>query len=153
NLRPETVDLRAIIERAIQTARHEITAARHDFSSRMPKEPVWIKGDALRLEQIFANLLDNSAKYTNPGGTILLTLDIASHEGEKAGREAIVRIRDNGMGIEPQQLKQLFKFFSREDVSYARRHDGLGIGLSLVKGLVELHGGSVEAQSEGTDKG
>jgi PAS domain S-box-containing protein len=152
-LRRKTVDLRSIIEHALESEQHTITAARHDLSLSLPSEPVWMDGDAIRLEQIFANLLHNAANYTDPGGRIALTLELDDHQNGPAPKQAIFRIRDTGVGIPREQLSKIFELFARVDTSYARPIEGLGIGLSLVKSLVELHGGTVQADSEGIGKG
>src|SRR5207245_711091 len=110
-------------------------------------------GDPIRLEQIFANLLHNAANYTEPGGRIELTLEIDDHQNRPAPKQAIVRIQDTGVGIQPGQLTKIFQLFARADTSYTRPTEGLGIGLSLVKSLVELHGGTVRADSEGIGRG
>ena len=152
-LRREKVDLRSIIEHALESEQHTITTARHDLSMSLPSEPVWMDGDPVRLEQIFANLFHNAANYTDPGGQITLTLEIDDHRNGPTPRQAIVKIRDTGVGIPSEQLTKIFQLFARADTSYTRPTEGLGIGLSLVKSLVELHGGTVRADSEGMGKG
>ncbi|MGH7779032.1 MAG: CheR family methyltransferase [Candidatus Binataceae bacterium] len=152
-LRRETIDLRLAVAQAIEIEQNGITAAHLNLSIDLPSEPVWIKGDALRLEQIFANVLDNAVKYNNPGGQIELTLKISDAASNRAGSEAIVRVQDTGVGIQPEQLAKVFEFFARGDVSDARRTGGLGVGLSLVKNLVELHFGTIEVYSAGSGKG
>jgi signal transduction histidine kinase len=111
-----------------------------------PTVPVVIQGDPHRLGQVFSNLLSNSAKYTDPGGTITLTLDCQ-------GGEAEVSVRDTGIGIPPHALEQVFEMFSQVRPDDARSEGGLGIGLSLVRTLTQLHGGSVSASSEGPGTG
>jgi two-component system CheB/CheR fusion protein len=150
-LRREVLDLRKVIQRAIETERHEITAAQHVLSTRLPNTPVMVEGDQIRLEQIVTNVLNNAIHYTDPGGQIALSLEVDSHKAES--REAILSIKDSGIGIPPEQLDQLFKLFARGEASHTRNRWGLGVGLSLVKGLVELHGGSVEARSAGAGQG
>ena len=152
-LRHEMTDLRTAVEHAIETEQPGITAAQLDLSTNLPSEPVWIEGDALRLEQIIANLVDNAVKYTDPGGRIELTLEVADPSNGHGRREAIVRVLDTGVGIEPDQLSKVFEVFMRGEVSSTRRTNGLGIGLSLVENLVELHSGTVEAYSAGPGKG
>jgi CheY-like chemotaxis protein len=113
---------------------------------RLPDAPVFVEADPTRLSQIILNLLHNSAKYTEPGGHILL---IAASEGD----EAVIRVRDNGIGIQFELLPDIFDMFAQTVISEKRGQGGLGIGLSLVKKLVEMHGGRVEAHSEGEGKG
>jgi two-component system, sensor histidine kinase len=129
-----------------------LTAAQCDLSIKLPSQPIWIEGDAVRLEQVFANLLDNAVKHNQPGGRIDLTLETASSR-DQAGMQAIVRIQDTDVGLQPDQLSKIFEFFARVDVAPARRTSGLGIGLSLAKNLVELHSGTIEASSPGLGKG
>jgi two-component system CheB/CheR fusion protein len=147
-LHREAIDLRAAIEHATEMEQPRITAARLSLSTNLPSEPVWIEGDALRLEQIFANLVDNAVNYNQAGGRIELRLEVAEPQ-----REAIVRIQDTGIGIQPDQLSKIFEFFARGDIAPARRTNGLGIGLALTKNLVELHSGTIEAFSQGPGQG
>src|SRR5204863_9877097 len=112
----------------------------------LPAEPVRVQGDPVRLAQVLANLLNNAAKYTEDGGQIWLTV-------ERADGEAVCRVRDTGLGIPPEMLASVFDLFTQVDRSLDRSQGGLGIGLTLVKRLVELHGGSVEATSAGTGTG
>jgi CheY-like chemotaxis protein len=109
-------------------------------------EPLWIDGDLTRLAQVFANLLNNSAKYTEPGGHITLA-------AQREGSDAVVSVRDTGIGIRAEMLPRVFDLFSQADRSPERSQGGLGIGLSLVKSLVQLHGGSISARSEGLGRG
>jgi PAS domain S-box-containing protein len=152
-LRRETIDLRAAIEHAVEMEQPRITAAQLNLSTNLPSEPVWIEGDALRFEQIFANLVDNAVNYNEPGGRIGLTVEVANPSSGQALREAIVRVQDTGIGIQPDQLSKIFEFFARGDVAPARRTTGLGIGLALAKNLVELHSGTIEAFSQGPGQG
>jgi PAS domain S-box-containing protein len=145
-LHKEPVDLATVIARAIETSRPVIDARRHELTVTLPRAPLRLAADATRLAQVFSNLLNNAAKYTREGGHIALTVE--PHPGE-----AVVRIRDNGMGIPADLLPQLFELFIQGDRSLARSEGGLGIGLTLVKNLVEMHGGRVEARSDGRDKG
>ena len=115
-----------------------------------PPEPVPVDGDATRLAQVVSNLLNNAAKYTDEGGRIDLAVERA---GEGDGAEAVLRVRDSGRGIDPAALANLFELFYQVDRNLDRSEGGLGIGLSLVKSLVEMHGGRVEAHSEGRGKG
>lgn len=140
------VDLRAIVEQAVETVQATIAERHHRLTMALPETPVWAHGDATRLQQVLGNLLDNAAKYTAPGGDITLTLQ---HDGE----EAVLSVRDSGEGLSPETLASVFELFSR--VPQRNRHDpgGLGIGLAVVKQLVELHGGRVHADSGGLGLG
>ncbi len=141
-LRKGPVDLAAVASSAVETSRPLLVEKRHEFTLSLPDEPVMLEADAARLAQVFANLINNAAKYTEPGGRIELT-------AEKRGGEAVVTVRDNGLGIPEEMLPAVFTLFTQLDCKMERTHGGLGIGLTLVKRLVELHGGAVEAHSEG----
>jgi PAS domain S-box-containing protein len=145
-LRTEPVELRAAVESAVETAQPLIDAQGHALAVSLPAGPVWLEADAVRLSQVIANLLTNAAKYTEPGGRI----DLAA---ERVGDEAVVRVSDTGIGIEPELLPRVFEPFVQEGRSAARAQGGLGIGLTLVRGLVQMHGGSVSAHSEGPGRG
>jgi CheY-like chemotaxis protein len=112
----------------------------------VPSEPLYVQGDPVRLTQIFGNLINNSYKYTSPGGRIIV-------KAERDGDDAVVSVRDTGIGIPRDQLENIFDMFTQIERSLERSQGGLGIGLSLVKRLAELHGGSVEAKSEGEGMG
>lgn len=145
-LRTEWCDLREIVAGSIEIARPLFADGRHYLSVLLPPDPVSLRAHPARLQQILTNLLTNAAKFTPPGGQISLIVDAL--EGELQ-----IRIRDNGIGIEPQLLPHIFDLY-RQGNARARRHrDGLGIGLALVKSLVELHGGSVAAYSDGPGRG
>jgi len=131
---------------AIETARPLIDAEGHDLVVSLPQRPISLNADVTRLAQVFSNLLVNSAKYTPPGGRIWLS-------AKQDNRAVTVSVRDNGIGIPPVFLENIFDMFSQVDRSIERRSGGLGIGLALVKGLVEMHGGTVSATSEGEGKG
>jgi PAS domain S-box-containing protein len=145
-LRAEPTDLGTVIRNAVEVSRPIIEQSRHELSLCLPTEPVPLTGDVVRLSQVFANLLNNAAKYTEPGGRISVKATVA-------GDRAVVAVRDNGVGIPPTALPRLFDIFSQVAAHQERSQGGLGIGLSLVRGLVELHGGSVEAQSDGPGTG
>jgi len=151
-LQKETFDLTAIVRHAVDTSRSFIDARRHQLTMTLPTTPVWIEADFTRLEQVISNLLNNAAKYTPEGGSIWLTVEQFS-TGPGRPMEAVVRVRDTGRGIEPPAMKSLFEMFYQVDPSIDRSNGGLGIGLSLVKTLVEMHGGRVEAHSAGHAKG
>jgi PAS domain S-box-containing protein len=145
-LRREHVRLDAAINSAIETSEPLIRAGNHRLVVTLPEEPLLLDADPVRLAQIFANLLNNAAKYSDKGGRIEIT---ARREGD----DALVTIRDSGDGIAPDQLTKLFEIFTRGERSSRRNQSGLGIGLALVRRLTEMHGGSVEATSEGVGKG
>ena len=152
-LRRETLELQPVLARAIETTRSMIEARRHRLSVGTPVAPVIVDGDATRLEQVFANLLNNAAKYTPEGGEISVTMDVAPAEAAGAASQVAVRVRDTGMGIAPDMLPQVFELFTQADRSLAHSQGGLGIGLSLVRSLVQLQGGRVTAHSEGLGRG
>jgi signal transduction histidine kinase/CheY-like chemotaxis protein len=142
----EPLDLGAILQSVVDTARPVMEASRHELALTVPDEPVSVSGDLVRLTQVFSNLLTNAAKYTNPGGRIQIALD------QEDGR-ARVSVRDNGIGLAPEQLTTIFDMFTQVDRSNRRAQGGLGIGLTLVRSLVQLHGGQVEAHSAGPGMG
>jgi signal transduction histidine kinase/ActR/RegA family two-component response regulator len=145
-LQCERVDLRAIAELAIEASQPFITAGHHDFQAEIASEPVWVDGDASRLSQVIINLLNNAAKYTADGGQLRLRLwstDI----------HAFVCVQDNGVGIPSNMLDEVFDMFTQVNGALDRAQGGLGIGLSLVRRLTELHGGEVVAASEGLGRG
>jgi signal transduction histidine kinase len=139
-------DLGAIVRSAIETSRPHIEAARHGLSVELPDQPLETDGDPVRLAQVFANLLNNASKYTRPGGQIEV---VAQAEPEWL----VVRVRDTGEGIPPEMLGKVFGLFTQVTHPAERHQGGLGIGLSLVEGLVRLHGGTVEARSAGIGHG
>jgi len=145
-LRTDVIDLRDAVGRSVETARPHIEGSRHELSVSVPEGPLWLHADSARLEQVLANLLNNAAKYTEPGGAIEL---VAAREGD----DAVVRVRDSGIGIAPELLPRVFDLFTQADRSLDRSQGGLGIGLTLVRRLVELHGGSVSASSRGLGRG
>jgi len=140
------VDLRAIAELAIEASQPFIAAGQHDFRADLPDGPVWVDGDASRLSQVIINLLNNAAKYTAEGGQVRLTLS-SEHTG------AVVRVQDNGVGIPPEMLEEVFDMFTQVNRTLDRSQGGLGIGLSLVRRLTEMHGGEVTADSKGLGHG
>jgi CheY-like chemotaxis protein len=121
-------------------------ARKHDFSVSLPTEPIWVEADPARLEQILVNLLNNAAKYTDVSGLIRMSV-------QQEGGEAVIRVRDNGVGIDPAMLPRIFDLFTQVDGSLGRSYGGLGIGLALVRTLVEMQEGWVQARSEGLGKG
>jgi signal transduction histidine kinase len=146
-LRKESADLTEMVRNAIEACRPLLQERKQQVTVVLPSEPIWVEGDATRLEQIFANLVNNAGKYTPPEGRIDITLT-----REETG--AVVRIRDTGAGIPREMLHRIFEPFVQVDPSLHRvQQGGLGIGLMLVRRLLEMHGGSVSAWSEGPGKG
>ena len=145
-LRREHVPVEAIVESALETCRPLIEASHHTLTVTMPPGPVYIDGDPTRLGQALSNLLNNACKYTNPGGE--LSLDVA-----REGATAAIRVHDTGIGLSPDALTRIFDMFAQQDAASDRSRAGLGIGLALVKGFVELHGGTVTARSHGSGGG
>jgi PAS domain S-box-containing protein len=145
-LRKERVEVRAVVESALETSRPLIEQSGHRLTVSLPDSPLMLDADPTRMAQVLSNLLNNAAKYTDGGGTIVLT-------ARRQGHEALIEVQDDGIGIAPEALPRLFEIFSQVDRSLGRAQGGLGIGLSLVRGLVELHGGSVSADSEGLGRG
>ena len=143
-LRSEPVAVGAIVARAVETTRPLIALHRHELSVAMPPEPVWLNADAARLEQVLVNLLTNAAKYTEDGGRIRLSVE---HEQHALPPMVAIKVRDTGIGIAPDLLPHIFDLFTQAERSLHRAEGGLGIGLSLVQRLVELHGGTVTASS------
>ena len=146
DLKKQRVELAAVVQSAVETSRPLIEQAGHEFSVTLPSAPIHLDADATRLAQVFSNLLNNSAKYTEPGGRIWLVAEVV-------GDEVSVRVRDNGLGIPAEALPRLFQMFSQVDRNMERAQGGLGIGLTLVRRLVEMHGGTVEAHSDGPGRG
>jgi len=145
-LRKERLDLAAVIESALETSRPLIEAARQELVVHLPTDPLWVAGDLTRLAQAVSNLLNNSAKYTPEGGHLWLTV-------ERRGDQAQIRVRDDGMGIPSEMLPKIFDMFTQVDRNLKQSQGGLGIGLTLVRRLIEMHDGTVEAASEGVGRG
>ena len=139
-------ELTSIIGAAIETARPILDTKHHTLVLELPSEPVQLQADVVRLAQVFSNLLINAAKYTDPGGRIQL-------RAFQQDDQVVVSVRDNGIGISADMLPRVFNMFFQSHSALARAEGGLGVGLSLVRGLLALHGGSVEARSEGTGRG
>jgi len=146
DLRRAPVELAAVLRTAVETSRPLIDAAGHALTVDAPAELLVVDGDAVRLAQVFANLLNNAAKYTDPGGAVRLA-------ARRDGADAVVTVRDTGAGIPAEMLGRVFDLFTQIDRSDTRAQGGLGIGLTLVKSLVELHGGRVAVRSDGEGKG
>jgi CheY-like chemotaxis protein len=145
-LRRNAVELKVILENAVQTCRPLIEAREHEFSVSLTPQPIWLDADQTRLEQVMVNLLNNAAKYSNHKSKITVTV-VREHN------QAVLRVRDTGVGIPPDLLPHIFDMFTQADRSLDRSQGGLGIGLTLVQKLVELHEGSVRASSEGVGRG
>jgi signal transduction histidine kinase len=145
-LQRERIDLREVVSNAIQTLESDIGQRNHRLTLSLPDAPIWLLADPGRLEQVFVNLLANASKYTDPGGELTVV-------GSVHDDQAVVRVRDSGMGIAAAVLPHLFDLFWQADAAVARSQSGLGIGLALVRNLVESHGGIVMAQSAGPGQG
>jgi signal transduction histidine kinase len=137
-LQREPVELAFAVESAADSSRPLIDARKHTLEIHLPSERLQVEGDPVRLSQVVLNLLNNAAKYTPEGGKIRLTI-------EREGEQALIRVRDTGLGIPADLLPRIFDLFTQGDRSLDRAEGGLGIGLTLVRRLVEMHGGSVEA--------
>jgi PAS domain S-box-containing protein len=145
-LEKQPLDLASVLDQALETNRSLIDSRRHELTVAKPMQPAHVAGDRIRLVQVLSNLLENAAKYTDPGGRIWVSLE--SNE-----RDAVIRVRDNGRGIDPGELDRLFDLFHQAGRTLDRSEGGLGIGLSLVRSLVTLHGGRVSAFSAGHGQG
>jgi signal transduction histidine kinase/CheY-like chemotaxis protein len=145
-LRKELMDAAAILDRARDSAAPAITARGHKLTTRYKPRELWLECDPTRMEQIVLNLLMNAAKYTPPGGRI----ELSAH---RLDGEILITVQDNGIGILPGRLPEMFQLFAQGERSIARSEGGLGIGLTIVQKLVEMHGGRVEAYSEGLNRG
>jgi PAS domain S-box-containing protein len=140
------VQLNEVVKRAVESVQHVIDARQQNLSLSIPQEAIWVDADANRLQQAFSNVLNNAAKYTDRSGRIWMLV-------ERVGNEAFVKVRDNGAGIATEMLDRIFELFIQADRSLDRSQGGLGIGLTLVRRLVEMHGGKIEALSQGIGHG
>jgi CheY-like chemotaxis protein/two-component sensor histidine kinase len=145
-LQKEPIDVATIVAFAVETSRPMIEILHHRLSIVLPPGPVIVDADSLRMAQVLSNLLNNAAKYSKSGGQIRLAVTVE-------GSEAVFRVRDRGIGIPPEMLAQIFDLFTQVDHSLDHSQGGLGLGLTLVRNLVEMHGGSVSAHSEGLGQG
>jgi CheY-like chemotaxis protein/two-component sensor histidine kinase len=145
-LRRERIDLGTVLRGALEAARPLIDSLKHTVTLELAPQPLWIDADAMRLTQVVLNLLNNAAKYTPSGGQIRAQV-------ERGNGEALISVRDSGIGIAAEHLHSVFEMFSQVAPALERSQGGLGIGLALARGLVELHGGHVEAHSEGSGRG
>ncbi|MDQ3041475.1 MAG: ATP-binding protein, partial [Acidobacteriota bacterium] len=146
NLKKERIELKTAIELALETSRGLIESSGHQLTISLPEEFIYLDADLTRISQILLNLLNNAAKYTQPGGKIWLT-------AEKEANEAVVSVRDTGTGIPPEMLSNIFEMYSQIETASSQTRSGLGIGLNVVKKLVEMHGGTIQAFSKGENKG
>jgi signal transduction histidine kinase len=145
-IRTAPIEAQAAIRDGIETVRPYVESRSHTLEVELPPQPVWVEGDRTRLAQVFANLVHNAAKYTEPGGRI--TVSLAQEDGD-----AVVRVRDNGIGLDPESIASIFEMFVQVDRSLERGQAGLGVGLTLSRQLVGLHGGKLSAQSPGAGQG
>jgi signal transduction histidine kinase len=145
-LRRERVDLRTVLSDAVETLEWDLKGRSHRLSLTRPESSVWLVADGARLEQVFVNLLGNASKYTEIGGELALSLHVSDGS-------AVVRVQDSGIGIAPEALTHIFDLFVQADTAAPRSGSGLGIGLALVRAIVESHGGSVTAVSAGLGEG
>ena len=145
-LQQDRFDIREIVERAVDSARPLITQRGHQLFVSLPVNPIWLHADSARLEQVVVNLLNNAAKYTEEGGKIRLTV-------RQEGDEMVLSVQDTGVGLAPEAISHIFDLFTQADRSLDRAQGGLGIGLALVHRLVEMHRGTVSAQSAGLGEG
>jgi CheY-like chemotaxis protein/two-component sensor histidine kinase len=146
DVRKQHIELAAVVESAVESSRSLIQECGHELNVSLPPQPVYLDADPVRLSQVFLNLLNNAAKYTKQGGHIWLT-------AERQGSDAVVIVRDSGIGIPGHMLSRIFDMFVQVDRSLERSQGGLGIGLTLVRRLIEMHDGSIEARSYGPDEG
>ncbi|MGV3591326.1 MAG: ATP-binding protein [Gammaproteobacteria bacterium] len=146
DLRRERITIQSAIGATVESSRWQIDAQRHEFDIALPDEPMWVEADPTRLTQVISNLLSNAAKYTPPGGSIALS-------ATRDGTTAFVTVTDNGIGIPPDMTERIFEPFTQSDVSKQHSRGGMGIGLSLVKRLIEMHGGCVTVRSAGVGHG
>jgi CheY-like chemotaxis protein/two-component sensor histidine kinase len=145
-VRKERVELAAVMRTAVEATRPLVDEQRHELNVTLPATPILLDADPTRLAQVFSNLLNNAAKYSESDGRIAFA-------AERLGNEVIVRVTDAGIGIAAEDLPRIFEMFTQVDMEIERSRGGLGIGLALVKGLVEMHGGTIEARSGGSGKG
>lgn len=145
-LRRSEVALASVVQLAVEVAKPLLEASGHELIIELPEEPVYLDADGARLVQLFGNLLNNSCKYTRPDGTIWFT-------AERTKNDVVVKVRDNGAGIPPDKLGRIFDMFMQVEATAGKSQGGLGIGLTLVKRLAEMHGGTIEARSGGEGQG
>ena len=146
DLKKEMMSVQDVIERAVESTRSVVRERRHTLDVLFPAARIMVEADRSRLEQVFVNLIHNAAKYTPEGGNIWI-------KGSTEGPEAVLHVQDNGMGVPHEMLPRIFELFTQVESSRMHSQGGMGIGLSLVKTLVTLHGGSVQVHSDGEGKG
>jgi signal transduction histidine kinase len=152
-LHRERQDVVGAMRQAVQATEHLRRAARQSIHVDAPERPVWVDADSVRLEQIFGNLLVNASKFTNAGGNINVVVARLARSGAASAPCASIRIIDDGIGVNPIQVGRIFEMFVQGDAPSSSRANGMGLGLPLAKQLVELHGGSIGAKSDGEGKG
>jgi signal transduction histidine kinase/ActR/RegA family two-component response regulator len=145
-LNPVRLDMTGVVERAVESVRPLIDGRRHVLTVDVPAAPIWLEADPTRLEQVVVNLLNNAAKYTDDGGRIWLG-------ARTEGHELVLSVRDTGVGIDLERFPNIFDMFTQVDRSLDRAQGGLGVGLALVQRLVDMHGGTVQVQSDGLGQG
>jgi PAS domain S-box-containing protein len=145
-LRKEPVELASAVHHAVEAVRPFCESMGHELTVTLPPEPMYLNADRVRVGQVVSNLLNNAFKFTDKGGRIWLT-------AEREGNQVVIRVQDTGVGIAAEQLPRIFGMFAQADTSLERSRDGLGLGLTLVKNLVEMHAGTVEARSAGIGQG
>ncbi|HUS24259.1 MAG TPA: HAMP domain-containing sensor histidine kinase, partial [Candidatus Binatia bacterium] len=145
-LRREPISVAELLARAVELSQPLLDSRSHQLHVNVPAEELSLDGDLTRLTQVLANLLNNAAKYTPPGGEVSLS-------AWRENGDVVVCVQDNGIGIAPQQLSRVFELFTQLDTAHDRSHGGLGVGLTLVRSLVEMHGGTVRAYSDGAGRG
>ncbi|MGP0062528.1 MAG: response regulator [Isosphaeraceae bacterium] len=147
-LQKEPIDLEVVVDLAVEASRPLIKDCKHQLTVSFPPDPILLEVDPARMAQVLSNLLNNAAKYTDEGGEISLTA-----ESTASGREVLIHVRDNGIGIPPELMPHVFDMFTQADQTLSRSRGGLGIGLTLVRSLVEMHNGRVSVRSDGPDQG
>ncbi len=150
-LRKKRFDLVKLVSQVIGDHRHHVESTQLTLTNALPPSPLWIVGDEARLSQVIKNLLNNATKFTDPGGSIQVTLE--SGEDESHQSQATIRVQDTGIGMEPATLQMMFQEFRQADSSIARSRGGLGLGMALSRRLVKMHGGKISASSEGLGQG
>jgi len=151
-LKPRRIDVARVVDSAVDLCREHVETSQHHLEIRIAQEPMPLDADPLRISQIVVNLLNNAAKFTEPGGRIELELTRVAGAGG-APDEAVLRVKDSGVGIDPEFLPHVFEMFRQEAGVLDARRSGLGVGLALVSSLVRMHGGRIEVESEGVGKG
>jgi signal transduction histidine kinase len=149
DLRKEPTDLGAVVGRALESSRPHLEERKHRLEVDLPREPLPVEADTLRLVQVLTNIINNAAKYTPPGGRIRVS---AGRFPERPGRAAI-RVEDTGVGLKPEMLQKIFDLFAQGPAEPSGSGGGLGVGLALARRLAEMHGGTVVASSEGPGRG